>query len=85
MQTLKNISVLSKKTFSKDTKEVKYTPNSRIILTDIERGQLRNLLKDLASADNVLLWNDIRRHAKRQYSKKLIGVIDGSGYINAVL
>lgn len=39
----------------------------------------------MSKASNVILWNQLRRFAKRKYSMKLIGVLDASGFINKVL
>ena len=39
----------------------------------------------MSKANNVVLWNQQRRFAKKQYTTKVISALDASGYIHDVL
>lgn len=39
----------------------------------------------MSKAQTVLLWNQQRRFAKKQYTTKIISALDSSGYIYQVL
>jgi hypothetical protein len=65
--------------------ETELIKKSSVKLNIGEIALLKSLLKDMAAASNILLWNQLRRFAKKKYPMKIIGVLDASGYINTVL
>ena len=55
------------------------------ILNNSEKEKISELKNELSKAKNLLLWNQIRRFAKKKYPQKIISAVDASGYIHQVL
>jgi hypothetical protein len=78
-----NPTILTPPTVSKSIN--KRLQTSSVVLTSIEKQQLKELNAIMSTALNMLLWNQLRRFAKRRYSMKLIGVLDASGLCSRIM
>lgn len=57
----------------------------KVDLTPSELADFEQLKAQMKKARNVLLWNQLRRFAKKKYSSKIISMLDASGLIHQTL